>query len=328
MNSIKIKLIKQNRKSAVLKPPIFGCLKGTPAINITRGCLHSCVYCYARGFTEAPPRGEVHLYENLPELLERELENRMRRGRLPQWVSFSTASDAFQDIDEVLEITFKTIKLLLEKGIGISFLTKGYIYQEFIDLFTKYKDQIKARIGIVSLDEDYRRLFEPKTAPPFRRLLNIKNLIGAGVEVVVRIDPIIPLVSGSFESLIRRLKVAGVKNLTISHLIMRPSIMDQMFTELPFSVAKEIIMPYTGQPWQRVITSARTRLLPKHLRLKEIEEIKYIASRYGIDCRYCGCKNPDLKWEPCNPWVDDSNLAVNGQLNLFMPFLIKDKKAI
>jgi DNA repair photolyase len=326
MNSIK--LVKQRRKSPVLKLPIFGCLKGTPAINITRGCLHSCVYCYARGFTEAPPKGEIHLYKNLPELLERELENRMRRGRLPQWVSFSTASDAFQDIDEVLDITFKTMKSLLEKGIGISFLTKGYIYQEFIDLFSKYRGQIKARIGIVSLDEDYRRLFEPRTAHPLKRLLNIRNLIGTGIEVATRIDPIIPLVSDSLESLIKRLKVVGIKNITISHLVMRPSIMNQMFNDLPFSLAKEIIMPYRGQPWQRVITSARTRLLPKDLRLRGLKEIKYIASRYGIDCYYCGCKNPDLKWEPCNPWVDDTKLTVNGQLNLFMPSFIKNKKVI
>ncbi len=73
-----VKLIKEKRKTHILKPPAFGCLNGIPAINITKGCFHSCVYCYARGFTDAPPRGEVHLYETLPEMLERELERKRR----------------------------------------------------------------------------------------------------------------------------------------------------------------------------------------------------------------------------------------------------------
>ena len=88
-----VRIIKEKRKSSLLKTPAFGCLKDTPSINLTRGCIHSCVYCYARGFSDAPPPGEVHLlYENLPEVLERELD---RKRKLPSWVSFSTASDPF-----------------------------------------------------------------------------------------------------------------------------------------------------------------------------------------------------------------------------------------
>ncbi|MEW6193078.1 MAG: hypothetical protein AB1507_06960, partial [Bacillota bacterium] len=86
------KLVKKERRAQVLKSPAFGCFKGIPAVNVTRGCPHACVYCYARGFPEAPPRGEVHLYANLPEMLERELA---RKRKLPAWVSFSTASDPF-----------------------------------------------------------------------------------------------------------------------------------------------------------------------------------------------------------------------------------------
>jgi len=155
-NNPTIKLIRQKRKTPVLKPPAFGCLKGTPAINITRGCAHSCVYCYARGFTDAPPKGELHMYENLSEMLEMELD---RKRKLPSWVSFSTASDPFQDIDEVLKVTYKEMKLFLERGVGISFLTKGFIPDEFIRLFSNHPYLIRARIGIVSLNENYIRLF-------------------------------------------------------------------------------------------------------------------------------------------------------------------------
>lgn len=300
-----VRLIKEMRKTKILKPSAFGCLKGIPSINITRGCLHSCVYCYARGFTDAPLKGEIHLYENLSEMLERELD---RKRKLPSWVSFSTASDAFQDIDEILKMTFNVMRLLLERGIGISFLTKGFIPSEFLELFKKYSYAVKARIGLVSLNENYIRLFEPFSAHPVKRLINIRNLINAGIDTAVRIDPVIPMITdleNSMEHLINRLKVAGVGNISISSLVMRPSIMNQFIEEVPFGLAQEIFKHYNSQPWQRVITSARTRLLPRAMRIVRYNTIKDISRKYGIDCYICGCKNPDLPWEFCNPWISE-----------------------
>ena len=318
----KLKVAKVERVSPVLNQPDFGCLRGIPSINITRGCMHSCVYCYARGFPDAPPKGEVYIYSNVLSLLEHELQ---RKKRLPQWVSFSTASDAFQAINEVLDLTFKIMNLLLEMGIGISFLTKGYIPREFIHLFKKKPSLVRARIGIVSLNEEYWRVFEPRTAHPQKRLKNIRNLIDAGIDVGVRIDPIIPFYSfnekfphESIEHLIKRLHASGVREISISHLVMRPSIMNQMMDELPFKDAKRIISLYKGQPWQRVITSAKTRLFPQEMRTKQIRIFKDIAERYNIKCHACGCKNPDLKWEPCHPWIknDRALSPLSRQLTL------------
>jgi hypothetical protein len=96
----------------------------------------------------------------------------------------------------------------------------------------------------------------------------------------------------------------GVKSLSVSHLIIRPSIINQFVKELPFKTAKELIHLYHGQPWQRVITSARTRVLPKEMRINTYRIIKDIAKRYSIECHTCGCKNPDLPWEFCSPWID------------------------
>jgi DNA repair photolyase len=315
-----VRLLKGQRKSTILKPPAFGCLKDIPSINITRGCIHSCIYCYARGFTDAPPKGDLYLYVNLPEKLEAELD---RKRRLPEWVTFSTASDAFQPIDDVLNITHKAMKILLERGIGVSILTKGFIPPEIIGLFKKCPEKVKARIGIVSMNEDYRRLFEPFATSPMKRLLNIRNLINAGIETSVRIDPIIPNITdseGEIEHLIKRLKVNGIKSISVSHLVMRPSIINQFVKELPFRIAKELIRLYKGQPWQKVITSARTRLLPQEIRVNTYKMTKDFAKRYGIDCHTCGCKNPDLQWEFCSPWVDfleTTPLDEDTQLELF-----------
>jgi len=313
-----IKLIREERRSQVLKPPVFGCLKETPSINITRGCMHYCVYCYARGFRDAPPGGEVHLYENLPEILERELS---RKRKIPRWVSFSTASDPFQDLDDVLTVTYKVMKLFLEREIGISFLTKGFIPSDFIELFRKHSQFVKAKIGLLSPHEDFHSLFEPYSSRPFRRLINIRDLISAGITTAVRIDPIIPGITDkedTLEHLMKRLKVIGTRNVSISPLVMRPSIAGNFIKELPLRLGDEILKLYEGQPYQQVITSAKTRLLPKDMRITLFRRFRDIAERYGIDCAICGCKNPDLPREFCQPWVNEKDLsAVNKQLDLF-----------
>ena len=311
------RLIREHRKTPVLKAPSFGCLRGIPAINVTRGCPHYCVYCYARGFPEAPLPGEIHLYINLPELLERELE---KKKRLPRWVSFSTASDPFPPIDEVLKISYRVMELLLNRGIGISFLTKGIIPSEFVDLFARHRELVKARVGLVSLSNEYQKLFEPFAALPSLRLANIRKLAAAGIEVSVRMDPLIPGVTdseGAVESLIKRLKVSKVTSLSVSALILRPSVALQIAKELPLPLSRTILNYYQGQPWQKVITSAKTKLLPAPIRLRQYQMIKEISARYGLPCHVCGCKNPDLPREFCDTKIERLNEDKFEQLSLF-----------
>lgn len=299
--------IGEERKTRVLKPPAFGCLSKIPSINITKGCAFSCVYCYARGFTNAPPDGEVYYYRNLLDILERELEARSRRGRLPEWVTFSTASDPFQPFEETLKLAYEVMEGLLRRGVGISFLTKGYIPDEFVGLFSSYRDRVKARIGLVSIEASYRDLFEPRSAPPEKRLDNIRRLKEAGIDVAVRMDPIIPGITDGIEGvegLLKEVSRTGVKEVSASYLVMRPFLRGQMFRGLPVEMARGILRSYHGQPYQRVITSAKTRLLPKELRERGYRMVKTLARAYGLECHICGCKNPDLKWEFCNPWVE------------------------
>ena len=64
------KILPRLRKGRILTSARFGCLDGIPALNVTNGCLFQCSYCYARGYSQAPAEGEIHLYVNLPNLLE------------------------------------------------------------------------------------------------------------------------------------------------------------------------------------------------------------------------------------------------------------------
>ena len=84
-------LIEAERKGRVLTKGNFGCLRDVYTLNITRGCEFNCVYCYARGYPEAPSPREVFLYRNLPQKLAAELDNPRRRAVIDR-IAFNTAS--------------------------------------------------------------------------------------------------------------------------------------------------------------------------------------------------------------------------------------------
>jgi DNA repair photolyase len=314
----------REKKSRVLRAGTFGCLRGAYAINVTQGCGLLCAYCYARGYAKAPPKGDVYLFINLPELLRRELDSGRRRW-LPGMVIFNTATDCFQPHPDILGVTYQTMVILLERGIGISFLTKGFIPQRFIELFRAYREKIHAQIGIVSLGEGYWRTYEPAAASPAEKLENVERLLAAGVDTEVRIDPVIPFVTDTkeeLEALFRSLSQRGIRRASLSYLHLRPAIQKQLSSELPSLHRKLLDSCFESQDWVEVGMSTKTKLLPKRLRENGYGRIRTIAEAYGISTAICGCKNPDMKGELCSPSkvrraIPKARIPQGKQLTLF-----------
>ena len=287
------------RKGRVLTPARFGCLNGIPTLNITSGCLFRCTYCYARGYSQAPKAGEVHLYTNLPDLLKKELSK--KKTILP-WVILNTSSDCFQTHPDILEVTYEVIRILLSHQIGISFLTKGIIPHRFIQLLEESPEKILAQIGLVSLSAQYWRGYEPGTPSPEERLVNIQKLKTIGILPEVRIDPIIPFVThteSEMVSLFGRLEELDIKRVTLSYLHLRPSIHHQLMRELPPLHQRLIESCFRTQDWKAIGSSSQSKLLPSPIRELGYQRIREIAEAFGITASICQCKNPDMKGDLC-----------------------------
>lgn len=313
------KVLSRLRKATVLTPAQFGCLKGIPTLNITSGCLFQCAYCYARGYSQAPKAGEVHLYTNLPDLLKAGLS---RKKTIPPWVILNTSSDCFQTHPDILEVTYEVIRILLDHQIGISFLTKGIIPQRFIQLFEQSPEKILAQIGLVSSSARYWRGYEPGTPSPEERLVNIQKLETIGILPEVRIDPIIPFVTDTkseMVSLFGRLKELDIKRVTLSYLHIRPSIHQQLVRELPPLHQRLIESCFRTQDWKAIGSSSRSKLLPPSIRELGYQRIREIAEAFGITASICQCKNPDLKGDLCGSSRVRMNLRKGkpSQLSLF-----------
>ena len=144
------------RKSTVLGSSSLACLSSIPSINLTSGCAHDCIYCYARGYSGFPGENNVVIYQDTLEKLKKEL---LHKRSKPQAVYFSPSSDVFQPIPEVLELTHSIFELLLSKDIGLAFLTKGRIPDKTMSLLLSHSDKVRAQIGINTHDDNIRCLF-------------------------------------------------------------------------------------------------------------------------------------------------------------------------
>jgi DNA repair photolyase len=93
----------------------------------------------------------------------------------------------------------------------------------------------------------------------------IENLCAAGVEVEVRVDPIIPFRSDdppSIRSLFGALAERGVRRVTLSYLHLRPAIFEQLRHELPPADFALMRACFETRPWSVVGFSTRSKLIP------------------------------------------------------------------
>ena len=176
------------RKSMLYKT---GVEYGDYTMNHALGCSHGCKYpCYA--FLMKKRFGQVKTYDewmqpkivaNTLELLDKEiprLKNKIKSVHL----CFST--DPFMyGVDEISALSLASIKKLNAAGIRCTVLTKGILPIELAEL----SPENEYGISLVSLSEDFRKTYEPNTAPYVERIAALKKLHDSGCQTWVSIEP-------------------------------------------------------------------------------------------------------------------------------------------
>lgn len=310
------------RKSDVLKPSTLACINHMPAINVTQGCGHRCVYCYARAYPTYAGDDRVLLYANLAEKIADELA---RRRTWPEQVFFSSSSDCFGPYAELQRVTYRTMRLFLERGIRVAFLTKGCISPPFFELFRRHADLIDAQIGLMTLSPEMAGMIEPFAATPEQRLENVECLQQIGVHVGVRIDPMIPGVTDTTVELLRLMQALArrdVGQVAASYLFLRVGIRRLLQRELrPARLRDRVLDAYRNGP--RIIHRASPDgfgviALPKARRREGFDRLRAVADRFGISVDVCGCKNTDLAiGGRCNITHARPSQRTEEQLTLF-----------
>ena len=294
-------IIGVDRKSSVLTASSLSCLSRMPTINLTAGCALGCVYCYTLRYSSHPGTGKIVVYQNTLAKLEAELA---RKRDVPRAVFFSTSSDLFQPVPEVLEMAHQILEFLFSEGIGAVLLTKGQIPEETLHLLLGHADRVRAQIGITTLDEHVARIFEPHAPTPTVRLRQMATLTAGGVATQARLDPVLPGLTDTpdvLRSLFSALAQAGVKRAATGVLFLRPDILRSLERRVLDRTVLERLLSFYCDTERLAVRAENSTIttLPRAAREEIFARIQRAAEDVRIQVSICACKNPDIARGTC-----------------------------
>jgi len=162
--------------------------------------MHGCNFpCYA--MMMAKKFGWVKDYDdwrkpriaaNAMEILEKEISKYKNEI---DFVHLCFMSDPFMYdseektlIPEIKEMTLKIIERLNKEGIRVTTLTKGFYPEEILDE-KRFSQNNEYGITLVSLNENFKKEYEPYSAPYEKRIESLKKLAESGLKTWVSMEP-------------------------------------------------------------------------------------------------------------------------------------------
>jgi len=196
------------------------------SMNPYQGCEHGCIYCYARNSHEywgysagLDFERKILVKKNAPLLLEQTFS---KKNYEPFPIMFSGNTDCYQPAERKLEITRKMLEVCLKYKHPVSMITKNSLILRDLDIITELSklNLINVSISLTTLDEELRRIMEPRTASAAKKLETIRILSSNGIPVNVMMAPVIPALNSSEIPDVAK-KVAEAGALSVNYTIVR-----------------------------------------------------------------------------------------------------------
>ncbi len=207
------------------------------SINPYKGCEHGCVYCFARpthAYLDLSPGldFETRLFYKA-DAAQRLREELARPGYRPALMGFGTNTDPYQPIERQLGIMRDLLEVMLETRHPLSIVTKGSLIERDLDLLRELaaRELVTVMISVTTLDDDTKRIMEPRAASPARRLRVIRALRAAGVPTGVLVAPVVPAITDhEVEAIVAAVAEAGAQS--VGYVMLRlPLELKSMFAD-------------------------------------------------------------------------------------------------
>jgi len=158
-------------------------------INPYVGCMHGCIYCYARfmkRFTNHhEPWGEfLDIKVNAPDLIPTETNKYKNKS-----ITISSVTDPYQPMERKYELMRGILKNLVPLQPNLCIMTKSDLIVRDIDLLKKFKKCI-AGVSLSLSDDEIRKEVEPLASSVDKRINAVKQLKEAGIRTFIFISPI------------------------------------------------------------------------------------------------------------------------------------------
>ena len=193
--------------------------------NAYVGCLHGCEYCYAKWYCK---RDEIKVKLNAPEILKKELQNRIVKGKPRIPVCFGSISDPYQAIESKYQLTRKMLEVCDELSYPTFVVTKSNLVTKDKDVLSSLAKRNLAEVNftVTPVKAKILSILEPQAPSNKKRLEAMKTLTqGGGVPCNLYLSPILPYISDDcLPSVLRKASESGSKCCGAVFLKIRPVI--------------------------------------------------------------------------------------------------------
>lgn len=168
-----------------------------------RGCVHNCVYCYAkdqltlRGYWNRPypmPVDLVEVRKIFHTVFETDKKSKWRtilEKRVP--IRLGSMSDSFMWMDKKYGVTLEFLKILKHYKYPYVVFTRSDLVAEDSYIEAMDKDLAAIQFSISGENEELTRAIEPGAPSVKRRLQALKTLASCGFWTTVRLNPLFPM---------------------------------------------------------------------------------------------------------------------------------------
>lgn len=164
-------------------------------INPYNGCQHRCGYCYATYEWSPEFYDRIYAKINASELLTEQIQSWKKDEINP--IMIASATDAYQAAELKYSITRKCVKVLQSFEIPYFIFTKSIIIERDLELHKRYSDNCFIVWSITTNKENLKRIIEPGTPTSKSVFRIIEKFSTSGINCVINIDPILPLITDS-----------------------------------------------------------------------------------------------------------------------------------
>jgi DNA repair photolyase len=200
-------------------------------VNPYNGCSVGCIFCYARAlpatyFGLYNRTGVVTVFHDFDRVVADQLDS----IDVASCGYLSPVCDPFQDVESAYGLSERIVEQFVERNLPVEFITKCTAPQAVVATMRRQRHSF-GQFSIITPREDLRRGLMTGGASTDDLLRSVKACAVAGLPVVVRIDPVIPLLTDSKQdlaTLVERGVDAGAGHIVASVL------------DLPTKIAKEV----------------------------------------------------------------------------------------
>jgi DNA repair photolyase len=188
------------------------------SINPYRGCEHGCIYCYARPSHEylglsagLDFESKIFVKTDAPTLLRAELGKRSWESQV---VAMSGVTDCYQPIERTLALTRGCLEVLADYRNPVGIVTKNALVWRDADVLADLASHNCANVAlsVTTLDEELRRVMEPRASRWDLRLETMARLNERGIPTGVMVAPVIPgLNDHEIPAILSRARDAGAR---------------------------------------------------------------------------------------------------------------------